>query len=111
MAAEPAYRVKLSRSAQADLARICSHLADSHSAELADRWLLDFLERIDSLEHYPERGSIPKEMQSLGVNRYRQLLLHPYRIFYRVIGAEVVVTLIADGRRDMVSLLQQRLLG
>jgi toxin ParE1/3/4 len=37
--------------------------------------------------------------------------LKPYRILYRVIGNKVYVLLIADGRRDVQTLLQRRLLG
>ena len=35
----------------------------------------------------------------------------PYRVIYRVIGKQVIIYLIADGRRDMQSLLSRRLLG
>jgi toxin ParE1/3/4 len=35
----------------------------------------------------------------------------PYRLIYRIIRTEVVVYLIADGRRDIQTLLSQRLLG
>jgi toxin ParE1/3/4 len=110
MAGEKNYRVQISKKARADLAAICLYLAENHSDDLADRWLADFLERIDSLERFPERG-IPKELDALGTRRYRQLLLNPYRIFYRVTGDAVTITLIADGRRDIASLLQKRLLG
>lgn len=35
----------------------------------------------------------------------------PYRLVYRVAGERVYVYLIADGRRDMQSLLARRLLA
>jgi toxin ParE1/3/4 len=34
----------------------------------------------------------------------------PYRVIYRVMNAKVFVYLIVDGRRDMQTLLTQRLL-
>ena len=37
-------------------------------------------------------------------------LFKPYRVIYRVLGNVVHVFLIADGRRDMQTLLQRRLL-
>jgi toxin ParE1/3/4 len=112
MAPEARYHVQLSRKARADLDSICRYLAENHSSELADRWLDDFLRLIDSLERVPERGSIPKELEAIGTRRYRQLLLLllPYRLFYRIVGDEVTITLIADGRRDMTALFEQRLL-
>jgi toxin ParE1/3/4 len=42
---------------------------------------------------------------------YRQTFFKPYRVIYRVEGQRVYAYLIADGRRDMQSLLARRLLG
>jgi len=52
-----------------------------------------------------------KELLSIGVREYREILFKPYRIIYRVIENNVYVLLIADGRRDMQTLLQRRLLA
>jgi hypothetical protein len=51
------------------------------------------------------------ELRLLGIKEYRQAFFKPYRIIYRVIGEQVVVYVIADGRRDMQTLLSRRLLG
>ncbi|MEI7614708.1 MAG: type II toxin-antitoxin system RelE/ParE family toxin, partial [Betaproteobacteria bacterium] len=45
------------------------------------------------------------------IQDYRQVILKPYRIIYRVLGGKVVISLVADGRRDMTTLLAQCLLG
>ncbi|WP_233582642.1 type II toxin-antitoxin system RelE/ParE family toxin [Candidimonas sp. SYP-B2681] len=66
---------------------------------------------MDSLSKYPERGSYPKELVSLGIKEYRQTFFKPYRVIYRVTDTQVIIELIADGRRDMQSLLARRLLG
>jgi toxin ParE1/3/4 len=47
----------------------------------------------------------------LGIKDYRQVVFKPYRLIHRVMGRDVVVFVIADGRRDMQSLLTRRLLG
>ncbi len=65
----------------------------------------------ESLSHYPERGSHPKELVALGIKEYRQTSFKPYRVIYRVTGSQVIVHLIADGRRNMQSVLARRLLG
>jgi toxin ParE1/3/4 len=64
-----------------------------------------------SPSRFPERSSYPKELATLGIREYRQTLFRPYRMIYRVTGRRVVIYLIADGRRDMQSLLARRLLG
>ena len=45
------------------------------------------------------------------IKDYRQVFFKPYRLIYRVMGRDVVVFVIAVGRRDMQSLLTRRLLG
>jgi toxin ParE1/3/4 len=46
-----------------------------------------------------------------GNRSYRQILFKPYRILYRVRAGTVFIAVIADGRRDMASLLSRRLSG
>jgi len=65
---------------------------------------------LQSLSEHPRRGNYPKELLELGIREYRELFFRPYRIIYRVIESNVYVLVIADGRRDMQSLLQRRLL-
>lgn len=58
----------------------------------------------------PERGNIPKELERLGIKEFRELHYKPYRVIYRIRARQVVVYCVLDGRRDMQTLLQQRLL-
>jgi toxin ParE1/3/4 len=59
----------------------------------------------------PIESAQPKELRSLGDQEYRQVLFKPYRVIYRVVGQQVVVYVISNGRRDLQSLLARRLLG
>ncbi|WIW90946.1 type II toxin-antitoxin system RelE/ParE family toxin (plasmid) [Sphingobium sp. V4] len=105
------YEVELTHGAEADLEAIFDYLSDHRSSDDAAALLEKFLEKIEALEQFPLRGSVPKELEALGIREFRQLLLHPYRLIYRVTGNRVIVLLIADGRRDMQALLERRLLG
>jgi len=108
---EGLFEVELTQGAEDDLEAIHYYLAEHRSMEAAECLLDAFIERISTLERYPERGSFPKELEALGVREFRQILLDPYRLIYRVIGSKVVIFVIADGRRDMPALLERRLLG
>ncbi|WP_216088994.1 hypothetical protein [Aequoribacter fuscus] len=44
------------------------------------------------------------------MREFREIRFKPYRIIHRVIAGHVNVMVIADGRRDMRSLLERRLL-
>lgn len=106
-----AYEVLLTAGAERDLEDIYDYIAESDSPAKADYVLRQLLGAADHLATFPNRGSHPKELQALGIREYRQTFFKPYRLIYRVIGRQVFIYLIADGRRDMQWLLQRRLLG
>ncbi|MFL6713142.1 MAG: type II toxin-antitoxin system RelE/ParE family toxin [Sulfurifustis sp.] len=103
------FEVLLTEDAERDLVDIYTHVADHDSPAKAEH-VLDRIEKvIESLRENPGRGSYPKELAALGIRDYRQVFFKPYRIIYRTFGERVYVYLLADGRRDMETLLTQRL--
>lgn len=93
-----------------DLEEIYDYI-DGHDVPGRADCVLNQVEKaLQSLSEHPRRGNYPKELLDLGIREYRELLFRPYRIIYRVIENNVYVLVIADGRRDMQSLLQRRLL-
>jgi toxin ParE1/3/4 len=103
-------RVFLTDDASGDLEDLYDYLA-SHEAPGKADYVLDQIEKaFSSLSEYPERGTYPKELLAVGLREYREIFLKPYRIIYRVMGEHVYVMVIADGRRDMRTLLERRLL-
>jgi toxin ParE1/3/4 len=104
------FTVFLTEDATRDLEAIYDYVASRDSSEKADYVLEKFEELFNSLSESPERGSYPKELLSLGIREYRTIYFKPYRVIYRVIKQKIYIYLIADGRRDMQSLLERRLL-
>lgn len=105
------YEVLLTEGAEQDLESIYDYIAEFDSKASADYVLDRLLEVVESLTAFPERGAYPKELVALGIRDYRQSAFKPYRVIYRVMGQKVYIYMIADGRRDMQSLLARRLLG
>ena len=104
------FLVQLTDDATRDLEDICDYI-DRHDAPGRAGYVLDQIDKaLQSLSAHPQRGNYPKELLELGIREYRELFFRPYRIIYRVIESNVYVLVIADGRRDMQSLLQRRLL-
>ena len=104
------YGVRLTADAERDLEAIHTFIAEADSMAAADRVLNRLMAAVETLETLPGRGSRLRELELLGFREYRQVVLKPWRMIYRVIGSQVFIYLIADGRRDMRSLLAQRLL-
>lgn len=105
------YKVLLSRSAERDLEEIYNYIAENDTQGNADHVLDKLMDVAETLASFPERGSYPKELLALGIREYRQAHFKPYRVIYRVIGKQVLIYMIADGRRDMQTLLSRRMLG
>lgn len=105
------YEVLLTEGAEQDLESIYDYIAEFDCKASADYVLDRLLEVVESLSAFPERGAYPKELVALGIRDYRQTAFKPYRVIYRVMAQKVYIYVIADGRRNMQSLLVRRLLG
>jgi len=105
------YEVLLTRGAEHDLESLYDYIAEFDSPANANHVLDKLRKAVEGLSSFPERGSYPKELLALGIKDYRQTFFKPYRVIYRIVGQRVYIYLIADGRRDMQSLLARRLLG
>ena len=105
------FEVVLTGGAEQDLEAIHDYISEFDCAASADYVLDELANVVTSLSQFPERGSYPRELLSLGIKNYRQTFFKPYRVIYRVAGDQVIIYLIADARRDMQSVLARRLLG
>ena len=102
--------VLLTNDAARDLEELHGYIARRDAPGKANR-VLDRIEKaLAGLSESPRRGVYPKELLALGIREYREIFFKPYRIVYRIVENKVYVLLIADGRRDMQTLLQRRLL-
>ncbi|WP_250458535.1 type II toxin-antitoxin system RelE/ParE family toxin [Microbulbifer litoralis] len=105
------FRVLLTESTLSDLEEIGDYI-DRHDVPGRAEYVMDKIEEVlGSLTDNPQRGAFPPELLALGIRDYREVFFRPYRCIYRVTAKNVYVQLTADGRRDMQSLLQRRLLG
>lgn len=112
MAGAPAkFEVLLTEGAEQDLEALHGYISDFDCVANANYVLDELMAVVESLSKFPERGSYPKELVGLGIKEYRQTFFKPYRVIYRITGNQVIIYLIADGRRDMQSVLARRLLG
>ncbi|WP_428031953.1 type II toxin-antitoxin system RelE/ParE family toxin [Ancylobacter sp.] len=104
------YDVQLTLGAARDLAEIRRFLTESESAARAGQILSALQGRLATLAEMPSRGNMPRELSHLGVVGLRELHHQSYRMIYLIEGRVVSVIAVADGRRDMQSFLQRRLL-
>lgn len=104
------YKVNISSSAEDDLFEICKYLYFYDSEKAADDIYLKLREKCFSLKKHPNRGHIPKELSLFEIHDFLEIIDKPFRIIYQIIGKEIFVHSVLDGRRDMQKLLQERLI-
>ena len=105
------FEVLLTEGAEQDLEAIHDYISEFDCVANANYVLDGLMGAVESLSKFPERGSFPKVLVCLGIKEYRQTFFKPYRVIYRITGNQVIIYVIADGRRDMQSVLARRLLG
>jgi toxin ParE1/3/4 len=104
------FSIVLIVAAKSDLREIFRYVELNDSIERADN-LVDGIEQaITALTVMPQRGHYPPELDKIGIREFREIHFKPYRIIYSIHKNEVIVHCVLDGRRDMQTLLQQRLL-
>ena len=92
-----------------DLEEIVAFLA-LDSQQGAERVLQRIEDRAAALESSPARGRVVPELARFQMRTWRELVIRPYRLVYRIEGDAVLVLALFDARRDLDDLLLERLL-
>jgi len=105
-----AFTVLLTRHAARDLEELYDYVARHDAPGKAEHILGRIEAAFKSLSGSPQRGAYPRELLAMGIREYREVFFKPYCLIFKVVGTKVYVLLIADGRRDLQTLLQRRIL-
>jgi toxin ParE1/3/4 len=103
------FTVRITSAACRDLMEIYDWIAEHDSPENANSVLDRLNDTAESLAALPHRGTRVAELPPGTEVEYRQVYFKPYRVVYEIMHDEVVIHLIADGRRNLRSLLLRRL--
>jgi len=104
------YDVVVDNDAEDDLFDIYRYVALNDCVAQANGLIASLTRVCESLRTLPLRGHIPPELQSIGVSEFREIRYKPYRVCYSIEGRTVFIHCVLDGRRDMQTLLEERLI-
>ncbi len=104
------YNIHLVSDAEEDLFDIYRYTSERYSSSKAHSLIENIKNAILKLESYPAMGNIPPELERIAVSDFLEIHFKPYRIIYQLLGNDVFIHCVLDGRRDMQTLLQERLL-
>ena len=104
------YKVIWSNTAELDLELIIEYIAiDSLSNAL--KVLTKIKKKSAALYSFPERGRIVPELREFNILQYREIIIDPLRVVYKVIEKNVFVMSVLDSRRNIEDILLDRLVN
>ena len=106
----PKYEIIWTNVAENDLKDIIEYISiDSHRNALTI--LKNIKQSASNLYTVPERGRIVPELQAQGILQYRELIIPPWRLIYRIDEQRIYVLSVIDSRRNVEDILLSRLVG
>lgn len=103
------YKVEWAAVAENDLKQIIDYMASDNPGN-ALQILKKIRQKASSLYTLPERGRVVPELQGEGIHTYRELIVAPWRIVYRISDDAVFVLAVIDSRQNVEDILLNRLL-
>ncbi len=104
------YEVIWSLVAENDLKNIIEYVAE-YSHVNALNVFKKIRQKASSLYNLPERGRIIPELRGHGILQYRELIISPWRVIYRISERNVYVLSILDSRQNIEDILLKRLIN
>ena len=104
------YEIVWARVAENDLKEIIDYIANDSPANA-----LTIFQKIKkkaySLYTGPERCRIVPELKDQGIMQYREFIVAPWRIIFRIAEIKVYVLSVLDSRRNIEDILLKRLIN
>ncbi len=104
------YQVLWASVAESDLAGIVLYIAEE-SPGAAKRVLARIKTRTAKLAKSPLQGRVVPELLGQGISLYREVVISPWRVIYRIEGDRVLVLSVIDSRRNVEDVLLGRFLN
>jgi len=101
------YEVFWSATAENDLLKIIEYIAqDSPSNAL--KILGRIKSQVADLSFFPEKCRIVPELYNQGITLYREMVIAPWRVQYRIADSQVFVLSVLDSRQNIEDVLLKR---
>ena len=103
------FGVEWAEPASKDLENIIDYISQEN-LDTAIAILEKIKSKCSTLNQFPDRGRIVPELKAFGILSYRELIISPWRVIYRISDRKVYVLGVIDSRRNMEDILIERFL-
>ena len=105
----PKHQVIWASVAENDLKEIIDYIS-LDSPQNALKTLQKIKNKASSLYTLPEKGRIVTELQDQGISHYRELVVPPWRLIYRISERKIYILSVIDSRQNVEDILLKRLI-
>ena len=102
-------KVVFLRSAEHDLKELKAYLTRHFGPAVWQASYTQIKEAVRTLESFPQGGSVPEELRKLHLTQYRQIISGKNRIIYEIRQDTLYIHIICDTRKNLLSVLAERL--
>lgn len=103
------YQVFWTKIAENDLKEIIRYISIRNPNNI-QKILAKIKSKAANLYTFPERGRIVSELCEQGITQYRELIISPWRLIYRITEKEVFILSLLDSRQNVEDILLKRLI-
>ena len=103
------YQVIWTKTAESDLRAILGYIMKD-SPLTAKEVFNKIKVQAENLVLFPERGRVVSELFSQGICFYREIIIAPWRVVYRIVDKTVYILAVIDARRNVEDVLLERLI-
>lgn len=103
------YEVLWTHAAENDLKDIVEYIAEEDRLQTALKIAKQIRKKTQNLYTLPERGRIVPELQEQGIFQYREIVVSPWRLIYRIVERKILVLSVIDSRRNVEDILLRRI--
>ena len=103
-------KVVILDSAEQDLKELRRYVVKNFSQATWLKTYSKLKEGMRNLATFPLLGAVPPELETLNLNQYRQIISGMNRVIYEPRADAVYIYMIVDTRRNLETLLMQRLM-
>ncbi len=101
------YKVLWTLTAKKDLEDIIEYISKV-SIEIAVEKYEKIKDAAQQLNRYPEQGRIIPELLDQNIRKYREIIISPWRLMYKIEVIIVYIMAVIDGRRNIEDVLLKR---
>ena len=90
-----------------DLDEIITYIA-ADSVDTAIKQYERIKETAKEITAFPKQGRIIPELQNENITKFREIVVNPWRMMYRIEENRILILAIIDGRRNIEEILMKR---